>query len=117
MKVLFVQEEPFLATTIKLTMLTKGFHLVVSEDLSNASSVIREVNPDVVIADINSAEGIEYVVEAKKKNVPVIVISANENQSRLQTAFDEGADDYICLPISVAELTLRVSLLTRAQVA
>jgi DNA-binding response OmpR family regulator len=117
MKVLFVQEEPFLATTIKLTMLTKGFELVVSEDLSNPSSVIHEVDPDIVVADINSAGGINYVVEAKKKNVPVIVISANENQRRLQRAFDEGADDYICLPISVTELTLRVSLLTREQVA
>ena len=117
MKVLLVQEEPFLATTLKLTMLTKGFDLFVSDDLSNPFSVIHKVNPDIVIADISSAEGINYVIEAKKYNMPVIVISANDNQRRLQTAFDEGADDYICLPVSVAELTLRVSLITRAQVA
>ena len=117
MKVLFVQEHPFLATALKLTMLSKGFDLVVSEDTSHASSVINDVNPNIVITDITQSDGIAYVVEAKKKNVPVIVISANGNEDELQRAFEKGADDYLCLPLSLAELALRVSILTRQQAA
>ena len=117
MKVLFVQEHPFLATALKLTMLSKGFDLVVSEDTSHPNSVIEEVNPTVVITDISQGGGISYVEEAKKKNVPVIVISANGKENELQQAFDKGADDYICLPLSLSELALRVSILTMSKVA
>ena len=117
MKVLFVQEEPFLAPTLKLTMLLKGFNLVVSEDIVNASAVINEVNPHVVVADISKGEGISYVLEAKKKNMPVIVLSENGMETELQQAFDQGADDYLSLPISFSELALRVSILTRRSVA
>ena len=117
MKVLFVQEHPFLATALHLTMRSKGFDLVVSEDTSHANAVMNEVNPNIVIADISQGEGISYVEEAKKKNVPVIVISANGKENELQNAFDKGADDYICLPLSLSELALRVSILTRSKVA
>ena len=117
MKVLFVQEHPFLATALNLTMRSQGFDLVVSEDTSHANAVMNEVNPNIVIADISQGDGICYVEEAKKKNVPVIVISANGKENELQQAFDKGADDYVCLPISLSELALRVSILTRAKVA
>jgi two-component system OmpR family response regulator len=117
MKVLFVQEHPFLATALKLTMLSKGFDLIVSEDTMHASKVMNSVNPNIVIADISQGEGISYVTEAKKKNVPVIVISANGKENELQQAFDKGADDYVCLPLSLSELALRVSILTRSRVA
>lgn len=116
MKVLFVQEHPFLATALKLTMLSKGFDLVVSEDTSHAFSVIDEVNPNIVVTDISCGDGISYVEAAKKKNVPVIVISANGHEDELQKAFDKGADDYLSLPFSLSELALRVSLLARPQI-
>lgn len=117
MKVLFVQEHPFLATALQLTMQSKGFDLVVSKDTSHAFSVINQVNPNIVITDISNGEGFSYVVEAKKKNVPVIVISANGKETELQRAFDKGADDYVSLPVSLSELALRISILTRTQVA
>ena len=117
MKVLFVQEHPFLATALHLTMRSKGFDLVVSEDTVHATKVMNEVNPQIVITDISQGDGILYVEEAKKKNVPVIVISANGKENELQQAFDKGADDYVCLPLSLSELALRVSILTRTRVA
>jgi DNA-binding response OmpR family regulator len=117
MKVLFVQERPFLATSLRLTMRAKGFDLVVSEDTIHAVSVISKVNPNIVIADISNGGGFAYVEEAKKKNVPVIVISANGKEIELQHAFDKGADDYVSLPFSLYELTLRVSILTRSPIA
>ncbi len=113
MKVLFVQERPFLSTALKMSMQRKGFDLVLSENMTHARSVIDAVNPKVVIADISAGHCFNYIVEAKKKNVPVIVISANEKEDELQKAFDKGADDYICLPLSISELTLRVCILSR----
>ena len=117
MKVLFVQERPFLATALKLTMRSKGFDLIMFEDDLPAICKIDEVKPQVVIADISQQNALSFVEEAKKNNLPVIVISANGKENELQQAFDKGADDYICLPLSLSELALRVSLLTRSMVA
>lgn len=117
MTVLFVQEQPFLATALKLTMRSKGFDLVVSEDNTPADCKIDEVKPQVVIADISQANALAFVEEAKKNNLPVIVISENGKESKLQEAFDCGADDYICMPLSFTELALRVRLLTKPMVA
>jgi DNA-binding response OmpR family regulator len=117
MKVLFVQEHPFLATALELTMSRKGFDLVVADETSHPNTVMNSVNPNIVITDISQGDGLCYVEAAKKKNVPVLVISANGKENELQQAFDKGADDYICLPLSLSELALRVSILTRPQVA
>lgn len=115
MKVLFVQEQPFLAAALKLTLQSKGFDLVLSQDTSHPQFVINEINPDVVITDISQGNGFNYVDAAKRKNLPVIVISAPGKEDQLQQAFERGADDYLCLPLSLSELALRVSILTRAK--
>lgn len=113
MKVLFVQEHTFLATALQLTMLTRGYDLVVSDGDVPALNALEKHNPNIVIADITRGTGFTYVEEAKKKNVPVIVISKNGREDDLQKAFDKGADDYVSMPISFNELALRVTLLTK----
>ena len=113
MKVLFVQEQTFLATALRLTLLTKGYELVVSNESVSASRAIDLYNPNIVIADISRGRGLNYVEEAKKKNLPVIVISNNADEEELNKAFEKGADDYISMPLSFTELALRVSILTQ----
>ncbi len=117
MKVLFVQEKPFLAAALQLTMRSKGFELILSEDTLPANLIINKVRPGVVIADISQENALSYVEEAKKNHLPVIVISANGKENELQRAFDKGADDYICLPLSLSELALRVRILANSMVA
>jgi DNA-binding response OmpR family regulator len=117
MKVLFVQERPFLAAALQLTMQSKGFELIFSKDASPANLIIDGVKPCVVIADIRQENALSFVEEAKKKHLPVIVISPNGKENELQRAFDKGADDYICLPLSLSELALRVRLLANSMVA
>ena len=113
MKVLFVQEQTFLATALRLTLLSKGYELVVSSEGVSASLAIDLYNPNIVIADISRGRGFNYVEEAKKKNLPVIVISNNTDEEELNKAFEKGADDYISMPLSFTELALRVSILTQ----
>ncbi|MDB5248492.1 MAG: transcriptional regulator [Segetibacter sp.] len=116
MKVLFVQEKPFLSTALRLTLSSIGYDLIFSNTTSQPLSIIEEVNPQIIITDITEAIGINYLVEAKKKNMPVIVLSENGQEDELQKAFNMGADDYMCAPLSIQELALRVSLLTRTKV-
>lgn len=117
MKVLFVQENSFLATALQLTMITRGYDLVVSDGDIPASRAMTQYHPNIVIADITQGTGFSYVKEAKKNNVPVLVISKSGREDDLQKAFDIGADDYVNMPISFNELALRVNLLTKEAAA
>ncbi len=113
MKVLFVQEQTFLATALRLALITHGYELIVSNEKISPSVAIETYGPHIIIADITRNSGFNYVEEAKKKNVPVIVICNNGGEDSLQKAFEKGADDYISMPLSFAELALRVNILTK----
>ncbi len=115
MKLLFVQDQPMLISALKMTLASKGFDMVVCNGVLNPHSVIDAVNPDMVIADISKRSGLKYVEEAKSKHLPVMVISSIGNEENLQTAFDNGADDYVSLPLSHAELALRISILFKSK--
>ena len=113
MKVLFVQEQSFLATALRLALITKGYELVLSDESISPANAIAINDPNIVIADISRGNGYNYVEEAKKKKVPVLVISNNSADDDLQKAFDKGADDYMTMPMSFTELALRVNILTQ----
>ena len=113
MKVLFVQEQTFLATALRLALLTRGYELVVSNENIPPSHALDIYNPNIVIADITRGSGLSYVEEAKKKNVPVIVICNNGDEDKINKALEKGADDYISMPLSFTELAIKVNLLTQ----
>lgn len=112
MKVLFVQENPFLSASIQRILSLRGYQIIFSTGKINANTIIADANPQLVIADISKANGISFVNAAKRKNIPVIVISENGNEEKLQQAFDLGADDYVSLPLTLKELSMRIDILT-----
>lgn len=115
MNVLLMQDRPFMPAAMQLFLKEKGFNLVVSDTLSLVGQKVNEVNPCVIIADITSGVCFDVIARAKSENIPVIVLSISGNEDDLQTAFEFGADDYMCLPLTLQELALRVMLLSRSK--
>lgn len=113
MKVLFIQEQTFLATALRLAFIKKGYDIRVSSENIPLSITFETFNPNIVIADISKGRGYYYVEEAKKKNVPVIVISNNTGTDHFQMAIEKGADDCLQMPLSFSDLLQRVNLLTK----
>ena len=60
-------------------------------------------------------DGIELLkaVRAKKKDVPVLFLTAKDSTSDVVTGLDSGADDYMVKPFEFSELLARIRLLTR----
>jgi two-component system, OmpR family, response regulator len=113
MKVLFVQKEPLLTAALKLTLQKQGYEVVFCKEALHAVSLIKDTNPNLVIADIMlSANGERVISQAKIKNIPVIVLSEMTNEKAAQQAFELNADDYASLPVSLPELSLRINKLT-----
>lgn len=119
MKILVAEDEPMLLKTIELKLKKEGYEVITTQDGREAIAKIEEFNPDLVISDIMMpyASGLEITALLKKnrdKQIPIIILSAMEQEKVVMEAFELGADDYITKPFSLNELSIRVKrLMTR----
>lgn len=116
MKILVAEDEPMLLKTIELKLRKEGYEVVTTADGREAAAKIQELDPDMVITDIMMpyVSGLELVTIVRKntnKKVPVIMLTAMEQEKVVMEAFELGADDYITKPFSLNELVIRVKKL------
>ncbi len=112
MKIIVVDDDVIMLQAIK-TMLTKhGFQVFATTDAQDALDALEDEHFDLIISDIMMpyVSGIELLsgIKKVKKDMPMIIISALDQQEIILTAFEEGADDFIKKPINLNELQLRV---------
>lgn len=112
MKILVAEDEPILLKTIELRLKKDGYEVMTSVNGREALARIDTEQPDLIIADIMMpfASGLEIVAAVKKRAlaIPVIILSAMEQENVVLEAFQLGADDYITKPFSLNELSVRV---------
>lgn len=118
MKILVAEDEPMLLKTIELKLKKEGYEVIATIDGREAIAKIESEQPDLVISDIMMpyASGLELTAILKKgeKQIPIIILSAMEQEKVVMEAFELGADDYITKPFSLNELSIRVKrLMTR----
>lgn len=116
MRILVAEDEPMLLKTIELKLKKEGYEVIAASDGKEAINCINEKAPDMVITDIMMpyASGLEIVSLLRKedgKKIPVIMLTAMEQEKVVMEAFELGADDYITKPFSLNELVIRVKKL------
>lgn len=116
MKILVAEDEPMLLKTIELKLKKEGYEVITTADGREAVAKIEEMDPDLVITDIMMpyVSGLEIVAIVRKKinkRIPIIMLSAMEQEKVVMEAFELGADDYITKPFSLNELVIRVKRL------
>ena len=109
--ILVVDDEPAIVRFIRVSLGAVGHRVVTAENAAGAHSSLALEKPDVVILDLGLPDnsGFEVVSQIRKSSqVPIIVLSArNDEKSKVQ-ALDLGADDYIGKPFGMAELMARI---------
>ncbi len=113
MKILVAEDEPMLLKTIELKLRKEGYEVIATADGREAIAKLTESEPDMVITDIMMpyASGLEIVSVVRqqiKRKIPIIILSAMEQEKVVMEAFELGADDYITKPFSLNELAIRV---------
>lgn len=112
MKILVAEDEPILLRTIELRLKKDGHEVIATADGREALARISDMRPDLIIADIMMpfVSGLEIVGAVKKgtRNIPIIILSAMEQENVVLEAFQLGADDYMTKPFSLNELSVRV---------
>ena len=112
-KILVVDDERPIAEIIKYNLQKEGFEVQTAYDGEEAIKTVHKMKPELIILDIMlpKKNGFEVLKEIRVQYVmPVIMLTAKEEENDKITGLDLGADDYIVKPFSNKELIRRVKL-------
>lgn len=120
-KVLYVEDETFLAKIVSETLESRGYEVMLEEDGGKALQRFTEAKPDVCVLDIMlpNKDGFAIADEIREKDagVPIIFLSAKSQTTDVVNGFRLGANDYIRKPFSIEELIVRIENALRHKAA
>lgn len=112
MKILVVEDEPSLIFTLRDTLESEGYDVVVSEEGTQAIEMVKEHKPDLMLLDIMlpGKSGYDIMEELRKEKFtfPVIMLTAKDQEPDKVKGLSLGADDYLTKPFGVKELLARI---------
>jgi len=117
-RVLVIDDDPRHLKLVRDALNLAGYEPIVTGDPSKAADIISEFQPGVVLMDLMlpGIDGIELMRSILDANdVPVIFLSAYDQQEAIARAFEMGAVDYIVKPFAPTELAARVRAALRKQ--
>jgi DNA-binding response OmpR family regulator len=111
-KILYVEDEMFLAKIVKESLETRGYEVQLEMDGGEALARFNAGPPDVCVLDIMlpNKDGFSIAEEIRQVNnaVPIIFLTAKTQTTDLVKGFHTGANDYIRKPFSMEELIVRI---------
>jgi len=115
-RILVVEDERAIAEAVAARLRAEGFAVEVAADGPSGVAAARRIRPDLVVLDIMlpGFDGLEVCrrIQAERP-VPVIMLTARDEETDLLVGLAVGADDYLTKPFSVRELAARVHALLR----
>jgi two-component system phosphate regulon response regulator PhoB len=118
--VLVVEDEFDIQELLKLNLTMAGYKVSQALDGRQALSLLDRTSVDIILMDWNlpGESGVGLVRQlrgsVRKSRVPVMMLSARDEERDKVTALDAGVDDYMVKPFKVRELLARVQALLRS---
>ncbi len=116
MKILVVDDEALIRNVVKEYLEAEHFKVDEAGDGDEAIKLVNNKDYDLIVLDIMmpKKDGFQTMKEIKKiKNIPVIMLSARQEEFDKLIGFDLGIDDYVTKPFSPKELVARVKAITK----
>ncbi len=110
-KILVVEDEPTLQETISYNLEKQGYAVTVVGDGREALNAARSMDPDLLLLDLMlpGLDGLEITrILRREMNVPIIMLTARDEEIDRVLGLEMGADDYLTKPFSMRELMARV---------
>jgi len=121
MKILVVDDEKLLVKGIKFNLENEGYQVETGSNGLEAVELARNGNFDLIMLDIMmpGLDGLEACMRIREfSTVPIIILTARDDNVDKVMGFEYGADDYITKPFNILELKARVrALLRRSTIA
>lgn len=115
-KILIIEDDQAIVRLMKIALSTNGYDpIVANTGIAGIASFLRE-NPNLVLLDMGlpDVDGQEVLQQIRDiSNVPVIIVSAREQEREKVKALDNGANDYVTKPFGIDELLARIRVSLR----
>lgn len=117
MKILIAEDDPLMMAVIKQQLSNEGYTLSINTDGREALEALESFMPDLIITDIlmpfTSGLDLISVVRSSGSKVPILVLSAMDQEATVLEALSLGANDFISKPFKPAEISMRVKRLLK----
>jgi DNA-binding response OmpR family regulator len=115
--VVVVEDDPHIADLVDLYLRREGFRVLLAEDGDKGLALFAREDPWMVILDVGlpgSKDGFDVCREIRARSaVPVLFLTARDDEVDRILGLELGADDYIVKPFSPRELVARVRAILR----
>ena len=115
-KILVVDDKANVRDLLRDYMTQQGYAVVTAVNGREAIYTARHEHPDVILLDIMMPEmdGYEFLRQYRReRSVPVIILTARDEESEAVLGLELGADDYVLKPFRMQELAARVRAVLR----
>ena len=109
--ILVVEDDEQIRRFVRASLNAEGYRVIEALSASEAVAHAAAHQPDLVLLDLGlpDGDGLDVIREIRAfSQMPVIVVSAREQENDKISALDSGADDYVSKPFAVGELLARV---------
>jgi two-component system KDP operon response regulator KdpE len=114
--ILVVDDEPQILRALRTILAQQNYKVTASATGEDGLALAVAIQPDIIILDLGLPDltGVEVCRRLREwTDLPVIVLSAHDNDPEKVAALDAGADDYLTKPFSVEELLARIRVALR----
>ena len=113
---LLIEDDPQFQMLLSTTLESQDYQVLAAETGQEGLIAARSQQPSLLILDLGlpDIDGQEVICRLRKwSEVPIIVLSARNQENEITQALDNGADDYLTKPFSTAVLISRIKALLR----
>jgi two-component system, OmpR family, KDP operon response regulator KdpE len=114
--IVLIEDEPQMRRFLRITLQGHGYRLIEAGTGQDGLTQAATRNPDVVLLDLGlpDIDGLKVTKRLREwSQVPIIVLSAREQEEDKIRALDAGADDYLTKPFGAGELLARIRVALR----
>lgn len=118
MNILLVEDDRTIASGLEYSLKQEGYETILCHNASSAADIINKKveEIDLCLFDLNLPDGSGYDLCAlvkKQIDIPVIFLTAYDDEVNVVMGLDMGADDYITKPFRIRELVSRIKSVYR----
>lgn len=115
-KILLIEDNEAIIMGLKYSLEQENFQVISAKTAKESKEKLENKNIDIVLLDVSlpDGNGFEICKEIKEKNdIPIIFLTAQDEETSIVLGLDLGADDYIVKPFRTRELMSRIKSVLR----
>lgn len=109
--ILVVDDEKMIRNLLNVNLTKEGYNVIEATDGVEGVEMAIEKNPDLILLDVMlpKLDGLSVCKKIKSRmNVPILMVTAKDNEVDKILGLELGADDYVTKPFSIRELIARI---------